>query len=145
MADVIRTVCPHCQKTASIPTSLIKTDTPHCSHCHKRLFTGQVAALSDERLKRNIRHDQIPLLADFWAPGCRPCKMMMPLLDQAAKRYLNTLRFVKVNTQEYPSTIKTHRIRAVPTLILFKRGKELDRLTGAIKQKQLDTWISKQL
>ncbi|HFD87338.1 MAG TPA: thiol reductase thioredoxin [Gammaproteobacteria bacterium] len=145
MADVIRTVCPHCQHINRISAPLNATDSAHCSQCHKRLTSEKALAVSDDQLKSNLRNEQLPLLVDFWSPGCRPCKMMMPVLDQAAKRLSNKLRIHKINTQEYPSVIKSRHIKAVPTLILFRKGKELDRVTGAIRAPQLHGWISKHL
>ncbi len=139
----LNTVCPHCGARNRLTLPIVPTDQPHCNKCRKRLVTDRALAVDDDRLRNFLRQDELPLLIDFWAPGCAPCKMMMPLLDQAAKKYATSLRVLKVNTAEFPAIIKTHRLRAVPTLILARKGRELDRVTGAMDGARLMRWIDK--
>ena len=145
MANAITTRCPHCGQQNTLPAPSTRYDQIHCLQCHKRLFPERPLALSDDDLRHFLRHDELPLLLDFWAPGCRPCKMLMPLLDQAARKHAGTLRVIKINTAEFPTTINKHRIRAVPTLVLMRKGKELDRVTGALDTARLERWIYKTL
>ncbi len=145
MAEAITTLCPHCGRRNKLANLSASHDQAHCQQCHKRLFPERALALDDDDLKQFLRHDQLPLLLDFWAPGCRPCKMLMPLLDQAARKHAGRLRVIKINTAEFPTTIKQHRIRAVPTLLLLRKGKELDRVTGALDAARLERWLHKTL
>ncbi len=137
------TLCPHCGARNRITPSDDHRDQPHCRQCGKRLFPDRALTVDDDTLRRYIREDQGALLVDFWAPGCRPCKMLMPLLDQAARKHAPRLRVLKVNSAEYPSLVRKYRIRAVPTLLLLRKGKELDRITGALDAARLTRWINK--
>ncbi len=142
MADqAIATLCPHCGSRNRLTTS--NDDLPHCHQCGKRLFPERALAVDDDKLQRHVRVESGPLLIDFWAPGCRPCKMLMPLLDQAARHHAPALRVLKVNSAEYPALVRKYRIRAVPTLLLMRKGRELDRVTGAMDGKRLRQWINK--
>ncbi len=145
MAEAITTLCPHCGRRNKLTGSPASHDQAHCLQCHKRLFPDRALALDDDGLRQFLRHDQLPLLLDFWAPGCSPCKMLMPLLDQAARKHAGALRVIKINTAEFPATIKKHRIRAVPTLLLLRQGKELDRVTGVLDAVRLERWLNKTL
>ena len=145
MAEAATTRCPHCGTRNKTPDSTTNGDHPHCRQCHKRLFPDRALAMDEDALRQFLRHDQIPLLIDFWAPGCRPCKMLMPLLDQVARKHATSLRVIKINAAEYPATIKRHRIRAVPTLLLVRGGKELDRIAGSVDAARLDRWINQTL
>jgi thioredoxin 2 len=143
MSKTVQLVCPHCSKLNRLPTEKLGEE-GHCGSCHKRLFPGQALKVSDDQLNRYIQKNELPVLVDFWAPWCGPCKMMAPIFEQAAADFEPRIRFLKLNTEDYPQVSSRLGIRGIPTLILFHRGREVDRLSGALDRNGLTRWIQQQ-
>ncbi|MGF1546939.1 MAG: thioredoxin TrxC [Thiotrichales bacterium] len=133
-------VCPECGKTNRVPKQRLNDDA-RCGSCHQPLFNGNPLELDSNRLVRHIERDRIPLVVDFWAPWCGPCKMMAPAFAQAARDLEPGLRFAKVNTDAHPLAAEPFGIRSIPTLILFENGAERSRMSGAMNVTQLKAWL----
>jgi thioredoxin 2 len=120
-------------------------DGPLCGHCRAPLLDGRPIELDRARLARHVGRDELPLLVDFWAPWCGPCRMMAPVIAQAAADYQGRLRFAKVNTEAHPGSAEQYGIRGIPTLILFRGAREADRLSGALDRAALRRWLDARL
>ena len=132
--------CPNCTVTNRIPTERL-TDAPVCGKCKKPLFQGKVAELTAANVATTINHNQIPVLVDCWAPWCGPCRSFAPVFEQAAKEFEPKIRLAKLNTEQENNVAARWNIRSIPTLILFKQGKEFARVSGALSASQLTQWL----
>jgi thioredoxin 2 len=140
MAEATHVVCPHCQRTNRIPGPRL-TETPNCGQCHRRLFDGHPLELNAEGFRRHLERNEIPLVVDFWAPWCGPCKVMAPQYAAAAGELEPQARLAKLNTEDEPGLAAEFGIRAIPTLILFKSGVEVMRQSGAMSQADIVRWV----
>lgn len=140
MAETIELVCPHCSARNRIPLERLN-DAPRCGKCKQGLFTGKAVSLNTEQFNRQINHSQIPIVVDFWAPWCGPCKMMAPFYEQAAAQLEPKVRLVKVNTEIEQQLGARFDIRSIPTLAVFQNGKETARQAGAMELGGLLSWI----
>ena len=146
MSTPLHIVCPHCQTTNRVrPDDLVKS--PDCGQCHQPLFTGHPVALDDgAAFDKQITRNQIPVLVDFWAPWCGPCRMMAPAYEQAAAQLEPHMRVAKVNTEAAQTLGARYNIRSIPTLALFVDGHEVARQAGAMTNPaQIVQWASAQL
>lgn len=132
--------CPNCTVTNRIPTARL-TDAPVCGKCKKRLFQGKVIELTAANVATTINHNQIPVLVDCWAPWCGPCRSFAPVFEQAAKKFEPKIRLAKLNTEQENNVAARWNIRSIPTLILFKQGREFARISGALSASQLTQWL----
>jgi thioredoxin 2 len=137
----LHVVCPHCHAINRIPAVRLQ-EHPNCGVCHRALFTAQPIALNDESFQRHIDANDIPVLVDFWAPWCAPCRAMAPALERAAAEFEPNVRVAKVNSDENPKASVHNRIRSIPTLILFKNGEEIKRASGAMEWRELRSWLN---
>jgi thioredoxin 2 len=131
--------CPSCGTTNRIPDARLHDD-PVCGQCGSALMSNVPANLSDAALPGFIAHTELPVLVDFWADWCGPCKQMAPQFAAAAQQ-LPEVRFVKVDSDAAPNASARHGIRSIPTLVLFQGGAEVARLSGAVPASQLVAWV----
>ncbi|MHB8743143.1 MAG: thioredoxin TrxC [Sulfuricaulis sp.] len=137
-------VCPHCDSINRVPAEKLG-DRPRCGVCHKPLFEAKPITLNEARFQRHIAASELPIVVDFWAAWCGPCQSMAPVFAQAAADYNTRLCLAKVNTEEAPTLAARHGIRNIPTLVVFRNGREVDRLSGMLSPPQLDAWLQRQL
>jgi thioredoxin 2 len=135
-------VCPHCGAVNRVPEERLH-DHPKCGKCGGQVLPPQPIELDAHSFDRFISRDGLPVLVDFWAPWCGPCKQFAPTFAQMAGQYTGRTRFAKVNTEAEQQLAARHGIRSIPTLALFKAGRELDRVSGALPGPQLQSWLSR--
>ena len=137
--DSLHIVCPHCDAVNRLPQSRLR-EQPACGKCQKDLFTGQPVDLASARFLKHVERSDIPVLVDFWAPWCGPCRSMAPFYAQAAKTLEPAFRVVKVNTEASPDLGARFNIRSIPTLALFVGGVEVARQPGATDANGIIAW-----
>ncbi len=140
MSNAIHIVCPHCDTVNRIPEDRLE-DKPKCGKCGKPLFTGQPIELTSVNFPQHINRNDLPVVVDFWAPWCGPCKMMAPAFAQAAAELEPRVRLAKVNTEEEQVLAAQYGIRSIPTLVLFKGGEEVVRQPGAMSAADIVRWV----
>jgi thioredoxin 2 len=135
--------CPKCTATNRLPSDRL-ADKPKCGKCKKPLFTGKPMELTAANVVPVLNHNELPVLVDCWAPWCGPCKSFAPVFEQAARELEPRLRLVKLNTEAQQKVAARWKIQSIPTLILFRQGKEIARLSGAVPLAQLKQWLKQQ-
>jgi thioredoxin 2 len=139
MDSVLHVVCPRCDTVNRVPWAKLSAG-GKCGSCARPLFEGRPLALDGARFKRHLEKGDLPLLVDFWAPWCGPCRAMAPELERAAARLEPRLRLVKVNVDEEPDIAAAYAVRSIPTLALLHRGQEIARTAGAMSADALERW-----
>jgi thioredoxin 2 len=145
MSDSRHIVCPHCHTTNRVQTEDLDNE-PDCGKCHQPLFNAHPVELDEASFERHIGRNQIPVLVDFWAPWCGPCRMMAPAYEQAAAQLEPKIRVAKVNTEEAQNLGARFNIRSIPTLALFVGGREVARQAGAMRSAaDISRWVNANL
>jgi len=140
VANALHVACPHCDTINRVPADKLGAG-GKCGNCGNPLITGRPIELTRENFTRHISRSDLPVLVDFWAPWCGPCKMMAPILEQAADQLQPGIRVAKVNTEEQQALAAQFGIRSIPTLALFKDGREAARQAGALDLQSLLGWV----
>ena len=145
MSESLHYVCPHCHTTNRIAKEQLGNQ-PDCGSCHQPLITGEPLALDDSSFAKHIGRSQLPVVVDFWAPWCGPCRMMAPAYEQAAQLLEPHVQVAKVNTEAAQTLGARHQIRSIPTLALFVGGREVARQSGALTSPaQIVQWVQSHL
>ncbi len=140
MSDALQIVCPSCGAINRIPAGKDPLKAK-CGKCGGKLFNGKPVALTDANFARMVTKNSIPVVVDFWADWCGPCKMMAPEFARAAAQMEPRVRFAKLDTEANPMTANQFRIQSIPNLMIFKDGKPIAQQAGAMQASQLMQWI----
>jgi thioredoxin 2 len=137
----VQVACPSCLAANRVPADRLAED-PKCGKCGARLLDGAPVELGEAQFEPFVQRTALPVLADFWAPWCGPCRQMAPHFERAAQALKDRVRLVKVNTEEAPGLAARYAIRAIPTLVLFRDGAEVKRVSGAMDAGALARWAA---
>jgi thioredoxin 2 len=141
VSEFVQIACPHCLAANRVPAARLGED-PKCGKCGAALLDGAPLELREDQFESFVQRTQLPVLVDFWAPWCGPCRAMAPHFERAAGELKDRVRLVKVNTEEAPQLARRYGIRAIPTLVLFKDGAEVKRASGAMDAGALARWAA---
>jgi len=144
MSDPLHLVCPTCFAVNRVPADRLH-ERPNCGKCHRPLFSDHPVELDEAHFDTYLTKNDLPVLVDFWAPWCGPCRMMAPAFAHAASQLAPRVLFAKLNTDEAQETAARYGIRSIPTMILFRRGQEAARHSGAVGTAEIVRWVQSQL
>ena len=140
--EAINVVCPNCLAVNRLPKKE-HYNKAKCGKCGYDLLDTHPVELNPTNFEVMLTKNDIPVVVDFWAPWCGPCRMMAPNFEAAAASFPLKARFAKLNTEEYPQLAQPFGIRGIPTMIVFKKAQELDRVSGALPTQQIVQWVSR--
>ncbi|HIF17242.1 MAG TPA: thioredoxin TrxC [Cycloclasticus sp.] len=140
MSAPLKIVCPHCDVVNKLPADKLGAG-GQCGKCKKKLFAGKAATLTSANAQRHFEQSDIPVVVDCWASWCGPCKSFAPTFNQAAKKLEPAFRFAKLDTEKEQRLATRFRIQSIPTLLVFKKGKEVARQAGVMNLSQFEAWL----
>jgi thioredoxin 2 len=142
--ESLKVVCARCMATNRVPVARL-AEGPKCGKCSSALLEGVPIALDDARFQAFVEKTELPVLVDFFATWCGPCRAMAPAFERTASELRQRALFAKVDIDASPSVSGRYGIRSVPTLMLFKGGREVDRMSGALDAANLRAWVMQHL
>lgn len=140
MSERVHIVCPHCRSINRVPENRL-TDRPNCGQCRAPLFAGHPIELTEADFNLHVLRSGIPLVVDFWASWCGPCRMMAPAYEKAAALLEPHVRLAKVNTEKEQALAAKFGIASIPTLMIFHGGREVARQPGAMGAEDIERWV----
>ncbi len=141
MSKPLKVTCLQCGGINRVPSDKLGAG-PKCGVCGAKLMDGKVHEVDFKTLQKAAKTDQVPLVIDFWAPWCGPCRMMAPEFSKAAAAMKDKVRYAKINTEEFPQASQVYNIRGIPTMALFKNGREVARQSGAMPASAIQSWVT---
>ena len=142
--DRLLLACPQCLTANRVPAARLG-DEPKCGKCGARLLEGKPTALAEAAFDQFVGRSDLPVVVDFWAAWCGPCRAMAPAFEQVAAELKTRVRFAKLDTEQAQEIAARYGIRSIPTMILFKGGREVARTAGALDARRIRSWLETQL
>jgi len=135
----LKVVCPHCLAINKVENEVAKEDIL-CSSCQKSLLDTTPIECDPESFRVHITENDIPVMVDFYSPDCAPCMKMAPDYEKSASTFALEVRFIKINTLDYPDIARQYRVNELPTIVAFKNGREINRFSSALSKDHLSMW-----
>ncbi|WP_406610588.1 thioredoxin TrxC [Agarivorans sp. JK6] len=143
MSESLIVVCPSCQAGNRLPVTRV-AEQAKCGKCKQALFSGEPIDVTETSFSKHLG-GELPVVVDFWASWCGPCKSMAPAYQQAAQQFAHRAQFLKVNTEEQQALAQRYQIRSIPTLMVFKNGKLLSQQAGALPAQAMQQWLEQHI
>jgi len=136
----LNVACPHCHTANRVPAHRLG-DAPTCGTCSQPLFRGHPVELAEADFERHVARSDLPVVVDFWAPWCGPCRAMAPVFERAARELEPQVRLVKLNTDEAQAIAAKFDIRGIPMFAILEQGREVARIAGAMNLARFVEWV----